>query len=154
MKVFISYSNGDLEFARSVASMIKPYALTTYWDQDRLPGDGDWSSIFSWINDSSIVLALVSESVIKRGLSVGQEIGYAKKAGKVIIPFVSKKVSRDDLGAIKDLTAIHYDELNPATAIKELEAAIQKQSSKIQNNEAVSILAVGAIVLLLLGSKS
>lgn len=154
MKVFISYSNGDLEFAKKVATMIKPHAEPIYWDKDNLPGDEDWNSIFSWINDCAMVLALVSESVVKRGLAVGQEIGYARKADKVVIPFVSKNVDRDDLGYLKGLTAIHYDDLNPNTAIKELETAIQRQSEKIKSNEAIGILAIGAIVLLLLSSKS
>lgn len=154
MKVFISYSNGDLEFAKKVAAMIKPHAEPIYWDKDRLPGDGDWDSIFSWINDCAMVLALVSESVVKRGLAVGQEIGYARKAGKVVIPFVSKNVSRDDLGYLKGLTAIHYDESDSGTAIKELETTIQKQGEKIKNGEAIGILAIAAVVLLILTSKS
>lgn len=154
MKAFISYSNGDLEFAKTVASMIKNHVEPIYWDKDKLPGDGDWNSIFSWINDCPIVLTVVSKSVIEKGLSVGQEVGYAKKAGKIIIPFVSKNVKREELGCLKDLTSIHYDEANPQTAIKELETAIQKQSEKLQNNEVIALLAVGAIILFLLGSKS
>jgi hypothetical protein len=154
MKAFISYSNGDLEFAKLVASMIKNHVEPIYWDKDKLPGDGDWNSIFSWINDCPIVLTVVSRSVIEKGLSVGQEVGYAKKAGKVIIPFVSKNVKREELGCLKDLTIIHYDETNPQTAIKELETAIQRQSEKLQSSEAIALLAVGAIILLLLGSKS
>lgn len=134
--------------------MIQNYVDPIYWDKDKLPGDGDWNSIFSWINNCPIVLVIVSKSVIEKGLSVGQEVGYARKAGKVIIPFISKNVKRDQLGCLKDLTAIHYDETNPQTAIKELETAIQKQKEKLQSNEAMSLLAIGSIILLVLGSKS
>lgn len=154
MKLFISYSDGDLQLAQKVAKEIENYAEPMFWESNKLPGDGDWSSIFRWIDQCEIVLVLISRKVVKRGLSIGQEIGYAKKSEKIIIPFVASGVPRDSLGCLNGLTHIFYNEKSPELALRELHESIFRQTKKIENDKLMAFLAVGAVALILLSAGS
>lgn len=153
MRIFISYSNSDLALVNMISDSIKSYATPVFWNQNKVPGDSDWESIFSWIQECTIVLVIISESTLKRGLSVGQEVGYARKSDKIVMPFVSRSISISDLGYLKGLTAIHFDNSDPAVALKELDTAIQKQKEKFEASQLTILLSIGAIILFLLSKN-
>lgn len=153
MKVFISYSSADTQFVDKVATHLKEYVEPMFWDKDKIPGDEDWKTIFNWINQSSLVLVVITDSAVKRSFSIGQEIGFAHKAEKVIIPFISKKVSISDVGFLKGLTPIYFDEFDPNAAIEELRKALEIKKEKKDNSDAITFLAVCGIILFILRGK-
>lgn len=153
MKIFISYSAADTEFIKKIADYLRPHVEPLYWQQNKVPGEDDWKTIFQWIDQSKIVLAVISDSALVRGISVGQEIGYAKKCGKTIIPFISKSINISDVGFLKGTTAVHFDHNDPSGALNELNEAISKHKSKMEGDDANVLFGVGVILLLFLSAS-
>ena len=127
MNVFISYSVGDTELVQIVANSIKhKAAVINYWDKSKEPGKEVWPTIYGWIDTADLVLVLITDKTIARALSVGQEIGHAKKANKQIIPLVAKNVPSSELGFLAGITYIPLDTVNPAGALQSLQAELEK----------------------------
>lgn len=153
MKVFISYSSADSKFVDKMSAHLKEYVEPLFWDKDKIPGEEDWKTIFNWIDQSSLVLVVITDSTVKRSFSVGQEIGFAHKAEKVIVPFISKTVSVSDVGFLKGVTPIYFDEFDPNDAIEELRKSLKIKKEKKESSEAITFLAVCGIILYLLRGK-
>ena len=126
MKVFISYSVGDTELVRNVADSIKNKATVCFWDESQQPGKEVWATIHGWIDAADLVLVLITDKTITRALSVGLEVGHAKKGNKRIIPLVAKDVPNAELGFLSGITYIPLDTQNPTTALQTLQAEIEK----------------------------
>jgi len=129
MKVFISYSTHDTELVKEVADSVKSKTELFYWEEAHRPGDEAWPRIFSWIDESDLVLVVITDSTLKRAFSVGQEVGHARKAGKRIIPLVSSEVDLKDLGFLSGITFIPLDVRDPAKGIESL----QKELERLEN---------------------
>ena len=78
MRLFISYSTGDLEIVDQIADALRPHAEVFYWDKDKEPGKDTWQTIFRWIDSADLVIAVITDKTVARAMSVGQEIGHAK----------------------------------------------------------------------------
>jgi hypothetical protein len=117
MRIFISYSSSDTNIVSVLADQLKMYGDVYYWDKEKTPGESAWEQIFSWIDNSDIVLVLVTDAAIARAMSVCQEVGRAKSGNKFIIPIVSSSVSKNGLGFLSDISYQEIDIMNPAPAI-------------------------------------
>jgi hypothetical protein len=106
MRLFISYSTGDLEIVNQIADALRPHTEVFYWDKDKEPGTVAWQTIFGWIDTADMVLAVITDETVKRGISVGQEIGRAITKGKNIVPLVSGEVPSSELGCLHGVTYI------------------------------------------------
>lgn len=126
MNVFISYSGANLELINKVAKSIGENVQPLFWEKDKEPGEHDWETIFGLIDKSEYVLVVITGATVKRAFAVGQEVGYAKKSQKKILPFLSKSVKASDIGFLKDIIAVHLDEKNPEKSIEELKEAVKK----------------------------
>jgi hypothetical protein len=135
MNVFISYSGANLELINKIAKSIGEDVHPLFWEKDKEPGEHDWGTIFGLIDKSEYVLVVITDSTVKRGIAVGQEVGYARKSGKKILPFLSKSVPGSETGFLKDITAVHLDEEHAEKSIQELNAAVKK--IKIQRDLAI-----------------
>src|SRR5437868_2209514 len=142
MKVFISYSSTETKFVKDLAAHLATHVDPIFWGKDKLPGDEDWPSIFKWIEQSKFVVVVLSDAVLRRGIAVGQEIGFAKKCGKTIIPFVSETVEIKDIGFLKGITPVRYNEGDPSLAVAELIEVIKSKKEKISEDEGIMILGV------------
>lgn len=125
MNIFISYSTDSQDIVKSIADYLKPLGAVRYWDQNKVLGEKDWELIFEWIDDSDIVLAVITDKTISRAMAVGQEIGYAKDAGKFIIPIVTQNVKETDLGLLKGITYQRISNDNPGPALSAVESRIR-----------------------------
>jgi hypothetical protein len=76
----------------------QPHARTLFWSQDKVPGRDAWGTIYSWIDSADLVVVVLTGKALSRALSVGNEVGYARKAGKRIIPLVGPEVPKGELG--------------------------------------------------------
>ncbi len=151
MKVFISYSVDDTTVVRKIAEAIRPHAEPCFWGQNKSPGEEVWKTIQNWIDSADCVVAVITDKVVARGESVNQEIGYAKKAGKLVIPLIASNVPLNRLGMLASATWITFDPNEPSAAIDGLkrklsEAAITKQQ------QGFMLLLVVAITLFALSS--
>jgi hypothetical protein len=82
MKIFISYSTDDIRLVHKIATSLCSYSEVYYWAKDYIPGEEVWPTIFSWIDNSDLVIAVITDKTVSRAMSVGQEIGRAKTKNK------------------------------------------------------------------------
>lgn len=146
MKVFISYSTPDLGLVYKIAEHIRPHGEVFFWDKDKNPGAESWATIFSWIDQSDLVLAVITEKTLTRAMPVGQEIGRAKAKDKLIVPLIGPEVQPAELGFLNGITyqQIHTD--NPGPALKNIERVILARKEKLEQGQALFI--VGGVIAL------
>ena len=81
---------------------------------------------------------------------VQQEIGYAIRAGKPIIPLVEKEVDPKVLGALQGKDRIEYDPLQPQGALIKASTYVKSLKLKKEEQEKALLIAGGILALLLL----
>lgn len=150
MKVFISYSVDDREFVGKVAQEITPLAEVKYWDQSKEPGENAWQTIFQWIDECDAALVVITDKVVNRGMSVGQEIGRAKAKGKVVIPLVEEGIPASALGCLSGITYESIPKVNPSSALERIKALIEKQKVKVDEADGITALALIGLAALVL----
>ena len=109
MRIFISYSSPDINIISILAEQLRVYGDVYYWSKNYLPGEPAWEEIYNWIDNSDVVLSLITDNTVARANSVSREVERAKAQNKFIIPIVSGAVPKSDLGIISDLP---YQEIN------------------------------------------
>ena len=151
MKVFISYSTEDGDFVGKIAQAITPHGEVRYWDRSKEPGADAWPTIFRWIDESDTMLVVITDKVVRRGMSVGQEIGHAKARGKFIIPLVEEGVPASSLGCLSGVTYEPIPRANPALALERLGLIFKDRKQQVDDAGLGGLLAVlGLIALVLL----
>ncbi|MBI1912141.1 MAG: toll/interleukin-1 receptor domain-containing protein [Deltaproteobacteria bacterium] len=153
MKIFISYSTDDLNIVRSISNYIKQNSIVFYWDNNRIPGNEAWPTIFNWIDQSDLVLAILTDKTISRAMSVGQEIGRAKAQGKTIIPIVSSNVQFSELGFLNGVTCLKIERDNPGPVFKELERIVLAKRQQKETQQLILLLS-GIIGMIWLASNN
>jgi TIR domain len=148
MKIFISYSTEDSNLVSKIDQYLAKHAEVFYWQKSKSPGESVWPLISSWIDQSDLVLVVITGNTVSRAMSVGQEVGRAKAKQKVIIPIVSSEVPKDQLGFLSDIIYEPVDKNNPGAAIQSIEKVIIKK--KEENEKAKKILVLAGIAFLLL----
>jgi len=129
MKVFISYSVHDSEFVQEFANALKPHVEALhYWEESKGLGEDAWTSIFSWIDEADLVLAVITDKTISRAMAVGNEIGHARAKGRKVIPLVAPGIDDGQLGCLKGVTYQRIDKDDPKPAIE----AIAKEISRMK----------------------
>lgn len=120
-----------------------------YWDKNQQPGQDSWHSIYNWIDRSDIVIAVMTDRTVSRAMSVGNEIGYAKKADKIIVPLVSHKVKETDLGCLKGITYVRIDQRDMNPALNTIKRYISSLKAKQQKDLQRALLIIGGILLIM-----
>jgi hypothetical protein len=152
MKIFISYSTADLALVRDIANYIKPHAEVYYWAETKVPGQADWPTIFRWIEQSDLVLVVITERTLSRAMSVGQEIGYAKDKGKIVIPLITPYVNDGELGCLRGIIYQRIQPDNPWPALQLIEKVILAKKQELETKQALFV--IGGIFLLILALSS
>jgi len=130
MNVFVSYGMHDLGLVQNLARVIGKYAKVFYWSKDKEPGKDVWPTIFGWIQQSSVVIPVITGRTVARAMAVAQEVGHARALGKAIIPLVEKTVPSSELGFLTGVTYVPVDPNEPAPALQAIEQVIAKLKSK------------------------
>lgn len=146
MRIFLSYSVKDLCLVHFIASQIRPHAEPVFWTQNHVPGRDGWQTIFSWIDAADCVIAVITDSVVERGESVNQEIGYAKGKGKLIIPMVAPNVPKDRLGCLHGITYLPLDRSRFPEAMDRLKATLTGLAEHKQQQAWVTLGLVGLAI--------
>ena len=81
---------------------------------------------------------------------VQQEIGYALKARKLIIPLIEKGTNSQDLGALQGKEYIEYDSLHPEEALLKTSTFVKSLKLKKEEKEKTLLIAGSILALLLL----
>lgn len=155
MNVFISYSVQDTELVEQIAALLRPAADKVFWwGKDKKLGQELWDSIFKQIDQCDVVLAVVTDNAVRRGMSMGTEIGHAKKGGKVIIPLVAPDVKDADLSFLAGITYQQIDRNNPGPAMTAVRQAIMRIRFEGQKNLVVAAASVIALIYLFSTDKA
>ena len=108
--VFISHSTKDINVVHELANWIKSFNINVcVAELDFQAGQPLPDKIAKMIDGSDCVLVILTLGGM-RSEWVNQEIGYAKKAGKTIIPIVEEGV--ETKGFITNLEYIHFRKNN------------------------------------------
>ena len=153
MKIFISYSTSDKAIVTELANKLQIFGDVLFWDQNKIPGQESWPTIFNWIETADIVIVLITGNTLIRAMSVGQEVGRARTLNKTIVPIVSDNIPQSELGCLAGLTYQPIDIYNPDSAISELNKVLQSYQNNIQEKQKafVGVLILG--IAIWLGSK-
>ncbi|MBN1565335.1 MAG: toll/interleukin-1 receptor domain-containing protein, partial [Anaerolineae bacterium] len=101
--VFISYTRHDGEFALELAEYLKQNQIRVWIDQIDIPSGVPWDLyIEDAIRDATVLLPILTTESIG-SINVRNEIHYAIKAGKLVLPLVYRPCPIPLM-----LQAIHY----------------------------------------------
>lgn len=151
MNVFISYSVDDAAVVKAIAAHLKPHAKLLYWDQSKQPGREAWPTIYSWINAADLVVVVLTGQTLARAISVGNEVGYARRAAKRIIPLVAPDVSKIDLGCLSGITYIALDYQNPYSTLDAVKAEVIKiATEKAEQAKVLAVLGLAVLAIVAL----
>jgi TIR domain-containing protein len=130
IQIFLSHNTRDRKWCewlmRSAAAHgIKPYLA----EHDVQAGGVLASKIERAIDESAAMIVLITNNSVNSGY-VQQEVGYARKAKKLIIPVVQKGITGEQLGMLQGVEYIAFDFASPQEGHAQLTAAMRKLAEK------------------------
>lgn len=142
-KVFISHSTADLSLVQQLQYSLETNGIETYLaDLHPQPGDTLASKISNAIEQSNCLIAVLTRDGA-RSQWVHQEIGYAKRARKLVIPIVEEGVP--STGFIQDVEYIRFNRENPGDTIDRILDYLKRLKA---DKEAGEMLLAGFLILL------
>jgi TIR domain len=108
VQIFLSHATSDQELVNQVKSAVGSLATVYCTEDDGRAGVNVHAKIQREIDKSDVVIALLTPSA-DASPYVHQELGWAQRAHKLIIPLVSSEVPRDHLGMLQGVEYIRID---------------------------------------------
>lgn len=127
---------------------VEPYVASWYLT----PGERIDDKVFQQIQESDCVVALLTQSGTRSNW-VNQEIGYAIREGRQIIPLVQKGTDHSDLGALQNRDYIEYDPREPQPALIKTSSYVGSLKLKKDEREKALLVAGGILAFFLLLSE-
>ena len=147
MKVFISYSTGDLNTVREIEKAFEQHVEVRYWHKSQKPGQDAWKSICEWIIWCDTMIVVITDKTVTRAMSVGQEIGHAKEQRKQIIPLVAEGVPQEELGCLAGITYVTLSPTNPTPALEKLKELFPAPKKELASRKKEASGGLGDLVL-------
>jgi len=126
--VFLAHSVKNPNILHTISRYLDTYGIKVHIaEREAQPGNRVSEKISNMVDQSDCLLALLT----KEGADsqwVNQEIGYAKKAGKRIIPVVEKGV--EIKGFVQDIEWITFDANETHETLQQIVNWISKEASK------------------------
>ena len=95
-KVFISYSRKDIGFAKKLTGELQKGDLDFWVDWEGIPPTVDWMrQIEKGIEEADTFVFILSPDSIQSKVC-REEIGYAVKNGKRLIPIVAREITGEE----------------------------------------------------------
>ena len=93
--IFVSYSRRDAAFAKQLTNALEQSGRDVWIDWQDIPRAADWlNEIFDGIERAETVVQVVSRNSLVSEVC-NQEIAYARKQGKRIIPLIHENITPD-----------------------------------------------------------
>ena len=149
-RVFISHSTRDRGLVIALANLLTKFGVEVFVAEWYLtPGQPLDKKIFTQIENADCVVALLTKNGVRSNW-VHQEIGYALKTRKLIIPLIEKGTTSQDLGAFQGKEYIEYDSLQPEEAFTKASTYVKSLKLKKEEKEKTLLISGSIIALLLL----
>jgi len=147
-RVFISHSTQDQGLVIALANLLAKFGVEVFVAEWYLtPEEPLDKKVFTQIESADCVVVLLTKNGV-RSSWVQQEVGYALKTGKPLIPLVERGTPPSDLAALQGQEYIEYDSSQPQQAL--VKASTYVQSLKLKGEQEKTLLVVGGILALLL----
>jgi len=150
-KVFISHSTADLGLVYQLKYWLEVNGIETYLAEAHpQPGVGLSEKISAAIDRSNCVIAVLTSDGV-RSQWVNQEIGYAKKAGKIVVPLVEQGVPHT--GFVQGVEYVPFTREDPTDAVSRIVKRLTdlKAAKEVQDKMIAGFLIL--LGLLALASK-
>jgi hypothetical protein len=150
MRIFISYSNPNLNIVKTLADRLAIYGDVYYWKGNGAPDDLAWEQIYNWIDNSDIVITFITDCTVVRAEAVSREIDRARAKNKYIFPLVSSAISKGELNFLTETSYQPVVTTNPLPAIeKNLWIAENRSGGKDLNRKKALVLSAIAYFMML-----
>jgi hypothetical protein len=154
MQIFLSHATKDADLVGRVARSIRNLGVKVFLaEEDDRAGANVHKRIAAEIRASEIIVVLLTTESTKSAY-VQQEIGYAKRDGKLILPLVTSAAAQTDLAMLSGIEYILVESSQPDEALER----VAKRVKGIQQKRADDLVFTGAVLavlgLLLVGLSS
>ncbi|HWR84300.1 MAG TPA: toll/interleukin-1 receptor domain-containing protein [Candidatus Deferrimicrobium sp.] len=155
-KVFLSHSTRDQGLVMALANLLTKFKVDVFVAEWQIsPGERIAKKVLNQIEHSDCVVALLTRHGI-RSKWVQQEVRYALKSKKLLIPLVEQGLGKEALGALSRVEYVPYKPDRPEEALKKLATYVQKLQLKKHEKEEAQLV-VGSLaaffLLLYMGKK-
>lgn len=149
-KVFISHSTRDWKLVIALANILSKFEVDVFVAEWYLtPGQRLDRKVFTELDNSDCVVVLLTSNGIRSNW-VQQEIGYALKIGKPLIPLVERGITSGDLAALQGREYIEYDPYQPQQALIKISTYVKSLKLRKEEQEKTLLIAGGILAFLLL----
>lgn len=156
LKVFISHSTADMDIVYELHTWLWREGLEAYVAEFYpTPGVSLPAKVADAINNCDCLIALLTADG-NRSEFVNQEIGYALRAGRLILPIVEEGIVKPK-GFLQDVEYVPFTRYDPIDAISKVtyflkERAVRKEEE--EKNKAIAGIAAFVLGLIALGAIS
>ena len=156
IRIFLSHNTRDRQWCEWLKASAGEMNIDAYLaEHDVRPGTYLAAKVTAAIDVSEAVVVLISDNSVDAPY-VHQEIGYALKAGKLIIPLVQPGIPSEKLAMLQGVEYIPFDFDQPHEGHTRLRSALQRlvqqQAAKEQREALLLALACLALIFLALDS--
>ncbi|MEW6003532.1 MAG: toll/interleukin-1 receptor domain-containing protein [Nitrospirota bacterium] len=149
-KVFISHSTRDQRLVITLANILSKFGVDVSVAEWYLsPGQQLDKKIFEKIENSDCVIVLLTQNGIRSNW-VQQEIGYALKSGKPLIPLVEKGINQKELASLQGKEYIEFDSYQPQQSLIKTSTFVKSLKLKKEQQEKALLITGGILAFLLL----
>jgi hypothetical protein len=145
MEIFLSHATADTTIVDAIRSRLSPLGVAVYaTEHDGQAGVNVHAKIQAAIRRCDLMTVLLTS----RGNNshyVHQEIGYAKRDKKLIIPLVTADVASGGIGMLEGIEYIVVDDTDPTDALHLLSKRIE--SIKIRQADQDALVMAGLILV-------
>jgi len=146
-KVFISYSVTDYEAVEELADVLESYGIEPYIAERDLQYGGYLTEKIKNNIDNSDAILVIWTNNSRHSDWVNQEIGYAERAGKQIIPLIERGVKVKGF-----LEGREYVDMNPYNMIETMEGVGEYLDDfKIEKEQMEALTVIGGLAVGILG---
>lgn len=146
--VFVSHANKDRAVVEWIKGQVGPGVELRLSEHDPQPGQHLPTKVQKALNGSHAVLVFITEAA-QASAYVNQEIGWALRAKKPIIPVVQKGITGDELAMLQGVEYIEFDFTNPEAGRDALlnRLRLMAQAKKASDDLQTALLLVGALLI-------
>jgi hypothetical protein len=153
MELFLSHATSDAAIVSDIRSRLAAVGVGVYTaEHDVRAGHNVHDKIDQAIRRCDVMVVLLTKAGNDSSY-VHQEIGFAKRAVKLIIPVVTPEVARAGLGMLEGIEYIVVDENDPSSALHVLSGRIEQLARQKDRDDllkaALVMVAIGIVIIAL-----
>lgn len=149
LRIFLSHSGSDAGVVTHVEPVAQAVGARVYlFEQDCQAGANLAAKVQSAIRRSDIVVVIMTKNTSSSSY-VHQEIGYAIRCGKRVIPLLERGAGSSQLGMLQGIEYVQFDADEPTKSMQKLTVVLQRHAEAKAKEELAVLLVIGAALLAL-----